>query len=189
MQKNFLLDEQVYFTSDLHFGHRAMVQRGWRPFADIDEMDATLIDNWNSTVGATDSIFILGDLSFRPMARTMEIIGELQGKKYLILGNHDKNLPKYAEAYFEGVAPYHEITYASKLFALCHYPLRSWNQMHYGSWNLHGHSHGNIKERWKNQVDVGVDCWGYMPVHIEQILGMPQDDTKARWCDHHEERA
>lgn len=185
MRKSFATDEEVYFTSDLHFGHRAMVSRGWRPFADIDEMDAALIQNWNETITKHTHVFILGDFSFRPAARTLEIIAELNGIKFLILGNHD-HLSDYALSLFDGVAPYHEIAYASKKFVLCHYPLRSWNNMHHGSWNLHGHSHGNIKERWRNQVDVGVDCWDFKPVSIEEILAMPQPE--AQWCDHHQDK-
>lgn len=189
MRKSFTADEPLYFTADLHFGHRAMVTRDWgRPYTSIDEMDEALIANWNTTVGPNDTIFILGDVSFRNAARTLEIIPDLHGKKHLILGNHDKNLSHYALSLFDGVAAYHEIKYDGTLLTLCHYPMRSWNQMHYGSWNLHGHSHGNIKDRWRHQVDVGVDCWDYRPVSIDQILALPQPEAPT-YCDHHTDTA
>lgn len=186
MRKSFTADEEVYFTSDLHFGHRAMVSRGWRPFATVDEMDDALIANWNAEITKHTHVFILGDFSFRPATRTHEIICALNGRKFLIRGNHD-HLSTYAESLFEGVNDYHEISYGSRKFVLCHYPMRSWNNMHYGSFNLHGHSHGNIKDVWRNQVDVGVDCWDYKPVSIETIIAMPQP-PKLEFCDHHKER-
>lgn len=186
IQTRFTSDHQLFFTADLHFGHRAMVERGWRPYANIDEMDETLIYNWNTTVGLNDYVFILGDFSFRPAGRTLEYIGTLHGRKHLILGNHD-NLSQYALSLFDLVTPYHEIRYNSEYLVLCHYPLRSWHRMHYGSWNLHGHTHNNIKDKWRRQVDVGVDCWNYKPVHIDTILSSPQPEHST-YCDHHKEK-
>lgn len=187
MRKSFTPDEEIYFTADLHFGHNAMVSRGWRPFTDVEAMNVTLIQNWNEEVTKHTHVFILGDLSFCGAQRTIELVSQLNGIKHLILGNHDEHLSKYVYDVFEDVAPYHEIKYGSQLFVLCHYPLRSWNQMHYGSWNLHGHTHGNMREKWRRQVDVGVDCWDYRPVSIETILAMSQPESIV-FCDHHKEK-
>ena len=45
MRRRFDAEDEVYFTSDLHFGHQAMVSRGWRPFTTVDEMNAALVRN------------------------------------------------------------------------------------------------------------------------------------------------
>lgn len=170
MRKNFHTDtDRVWFTSDLHFGHRAMIKHCRRPFADIDEMDRVLIQNWNDRVQPRDHIFVLGDFSFRPNAETLAILAKLKGVKYLLLGNHDRRLSSAALSMFDGgVEDYHEIKVDDQDIVLCHFAFRSWNKMHYGSWNLHGHSHGNLKPQGK-QLDVGVDPYASMldnPPHM-----------------------
>ena len=40
----------VYFTSDLHFGHANVIGLCSRPFADVEQMDRALIENWNRRV-------------------------------------------------------------------------------------------------------------------------------------------
>jgi calcineurin-like phosphoesterase family protein len=57
---------------------------------------------------------------------------------------------------------------------LCHYPFRSWNGMHRGAVNLHGHSHGRLKPL-ARQHDVGVDARGYRPVMLSALLAKPAD--------------
>jgi calcineurin-like phosphoesterase family protein len=168
----------VWFTADTHFGHRAMVEREWgRKFPDIDTMDRAIIDQWNAVVSKRDTVFILGDFSFRNSAETVGIIGELNGRLHLIEGNHDRGLAKYALDLFDRVTPYLELKINGKRVCMSHYPFRSWHQMQYGSWQLHGHCHGNLAGRGR-QLDVGMDSaykltGTYRPLHfgeIEEIL-------------------
>lgn len=140
-------------------------------------MDRALIDNWNVSVRDKDHVFVLGDLSFRSNVATLGIMAELRGTKYLIRGNHDHRLNTAVLSMFDGgVADYHEIDIDDQCIVLCHFAFRSWNKMHYGSWNLHGHSHGNLVPKGR-QCDVGVDAWGapatpggYAPVSYELLL-------------------
>ncbi len=102
-------------------------------------------------------VWHLGDVSFRKNADTVAILKRLHGRIHLIEGNHD-NLNGEAKAQFVDIAPYRELKIDGRKVVLCHYPLESWNQMAYGSWHLHGHSHGNLLA-FGLRVDVGVDCW------------------------------
>lgn len=52
---------------------------------------------------------------------------------------------------------------------LCHYPFRSWNGMHKGAVNLHGHSHGRLKPLLR-QFDVGVDVRDFRPVGVADLI-------------------
>ena len=83
----------IYFTSDLHLGHRAVIEMNDRPFSDIEEMNKVLIDNINTRVKQNDTLYILGDLSFRiPLSEANRLIQQIQCKnKYLLILNNDKN--------------------------------------------------------------------------------------------------
>ena len=52
----------TYFTSDLHFGHSNIIKLCNRPFADVESMDAALIENWNKKVKKNDTVYVLGDI-------------------------------------------------------------------------------------------------------------------------------
>lgn len=82
----------IFFTSDLHFGHRSILKLGnGRPFATVEEHDQQLIANWNKVVKPGDSVYVLGDVSLRGYPQYMrECVKQLNGSKHLILGNHDR---------------------------------------------------------------------------------------------------
>ena len=79
----------VYFIADTHFGHQNALAFDNRKFKTIEEHDNTLIENWNNAVGIDDEVFILGDISWHNVTRTIEIVKSLNGVKHLIVGNHD----------------------------------------------------------------------------------------------------
>ena len=55
----------IFFTSDLHLGHENCIRLCNRPFSSIEEMDETLIENWNRKVTGKDTVYILGAKSRR----------------------------------------------------------------------------------------------------------------------------
>lgn len=92
--KVFTIDSSevnVWFTSDLHFGHKNILKYCNRPWNTVEEMDQGLLDNWNSVVQEDDIVFDLGDFAFASSKRWKEILGRLRGKHYLVLGNHEIN--------------------------------------------------------------------------------------------------
>ena len=44
----------TWFTADHHFGHRNVIRFCNRPFETVEEMDRTMIDNWNAVVRPDD---------------------------------------------------------------------------------------------------------------------------------------
>ena len=50
-----------YYISDLHIGHENILRFDNRPFADVNEMNNKLIENWNARVCSDDTVYILGD--------------------------------------------------------------------------------------------------------------------------------
>ena len=79
----------IWFTSDLHFGHQNIIRFCKRPWKTTEDMDWNLIQNWNSVVKPDDLVFDLGDFAFATNARWKELLSQLNGHHYLILGNHD----------------------------------------------------------------------------------------------------
>ena len=55
----------IYFISDTHFGHKNIVSYCKRPFIDTHEMNKTIIDNINSVVKPSDTLYFLGDFCHR----------------------------------------------------------------------------------------------------------------------------
>jgi calcineurin-like phosphoesterase family protein len=159
----------VFFTSDTHFGHGGALGLFGRPFASVGEMDAALIQRWNATVGAGDTVWHLGDVALGPaLKRAGALLDALAGTKHLIAGNNDpasvRALPGWAS-----VADYAELELDGAHLVLCHFPFRSWSGMAKGALNLHGHSHGRMAAL-PRQIDVGVDCWEFAPVALARLL-------------------
>lgn len=164
----------IWFTSDPHFGHRGILHYCRRPFADLTAHDEGLAENWNAVVHPRDVIYCLGDFTFLRDQREIErLLERLNGTKFLITGNHDHEVVRKAKGWAK-VTPYHEITPnvngQKQRIVLFHYRMLVWNGSHHGSWALHGHSHGTLPKNYgARTIDVGVDCYNYRPVSLEQI--------------------
>lgn len=78
-----------FYISDLHLGHEKAIKFDERPFKDLQEMQEIIISNWNNAVGSTDDVYILGDM-FWNNNEAPEVLGALNGNKFLVLGNHDR---------------------------------------------------------------------------------------------------
>jgi len=160
---------KTFFTSDLHFGHANVIQYSQRPFANVDEMDAALVRNWNDIVSPRDTVYIVGDLALKRSAQLIELLQALRGRKHLVFGNHDKALRKEAKALacFESAQDLKTVKIQDadakdgvQRIVLCHFPMLVWDRAHYGAWHLHGHCHGTLADDpHALRLDVGVDAW------------------------------
>lgn len=158
----------TYFTADTHFYHEAMIRYCNRPFSTVFEMNETLIANWNKVVDDTDKIYILGDFALKcSISSCKDILYNLKGKKYFVLGDHDKQIWKCKE-YFEEISPLMKITVDNIPITLCHYALRTWWKSHYNAWSCYAHSHSCLEPIGKSW-DVGVDNNKFTPISFEQL--------------------
>lgn len=128
-----------YYISDLHIGHANIIALENRPFADLAEMEATIIANWNSVVRPGDDVYILGDFCWYP-EDTVRIMPFLQGHKHLIVGNHDRITPEVRKL-FKTISEYKEIKDHKKAVILSHYPIAHWKNADWGYIHLYGHIH------------------------------------------------
>jgi calcineurin-like phosphoesterase family protein len=92
-----------FFTSDLHLGHSNIIKYASRPFADVPTMNEALINNFNSCVTKDDITYFVGDVVMGPRKENLKLVSRLNGKKILILGNHDYpfDKPDWTAAYLE----------------------------------------------------------------------------------------
>ena len=118
-----LKGDRIFFTSDTHFNHSSIIRHCNRPFANIEQMNEALIENWNRVVGKNDKVFHLGDFSFGGTAQWNKILDQLNGKIYLIIGNHDiKNMRNAVIGRFEQVAFQMYLEIEKQEIVLNHHP-------------------------------------------------------------------
>lgn len=143
-------------------------------------MNKELIRRWNEVVKPEDTVYHLGDFAFSRPDKTNEIASQLNGTKFIVLGNHDKDAP----INFKRVEQCHELYDFNQKVVLCHYGLRVWNRSHHGSLLLYGHSHGSLPGN-SQSLDVGVDCWDYYPVNLPTIMKRMATLPSYKSEDHH----
>lgn len=177
--------DNVFFTSDTHFGHNNILTYTKRPFASIEEHDEALIDNWNSVVSPDSTIYHLGDVMFTNEQRAYDILSQLNGHKVLILGNHDKlfynNISKAARM-FEYICPQLSIRIGNQKVIMNHYPFLTYGGVFHNppAWQIFGHVHTTrnglvnkdtprLANLFPTQYDVGVDNNYYKPLSFNQL--------------------
>lgn len=166
----------IYYTADLHLGHANVIRHDGRPYDSLEEMDETLIENWNSRVRKNDEVFVVGDFCFRGDSKLY--LKRLNGIKHLIIGNHDTALlkDKQALAYFATVDQIRDIRDYGKHIVLCHYPIAEWNGYYHGSYLVYGHIHNNKNKAYefmKNEeraLNAGCMINQYTPVTFEELI-------------------
>jgi len=159
----------VWFTSDTHFGHARVIQLCRRPFANVREMDESLVRAWNERVQIGDIVWHVGDFAYgEDSARIDAIFRRLNGEKHLVIGNHDQDNEAVLTLPWVSAHSIATTDVGGQRVTLCHYPMKTWPQASRGAIHLFGHMHGRLKGT-TNSLDVGVDVWGFRPVGLDEI--------------------
>lgn len=152
---------KLYMIGDLHFYHSNIIKYCNRPFKSVEEMNKTLISNWNNIVKKDDEVIVVGDFALTNKNNIIDIGQKLNGKKTLVLGNHEgASLNTYYEAGFEIISK-HPIFIKGCIVS--HEPLI--NSLYP---NIHAHTH-NTKENDSFHFCVSVEKINYTPIDFEQI--------------------
>lgn len=153
----------IYFTSDQHFDHKKMLET--RPqFKTLDEMNDTIIQNFNSKVTKNDITYMLGDFCWSNYEKFFD---RLNGRFVFIFGNHDTNIRHDKINHL--VKGFYDTRYGEQKFTVCHYPMISWNCSHWGSWLFHGHHHSKTKFPGK-VMNVSVDALDFFPISWDEVV-------------------
>lgn len=177
----------IYFTADTHFYHNNILRFDNRPWETMEEMNEALRRRWNYRVHNNDTVYILGDFSWKSSGAALDFLKTLKGKKRLITGNHDTNSKEFYDL-FESVKDFDRIKVpvrdgTTRTCILSHYFM----PLYPGHWNgaihLHGHSH-NTKEHMEELriaaelnrkgfpteiYNVGCMHWNYQPVTLDEM--------------------
>lgn len=162
-----------FYWADIHFNHQRipLFCPNTRPFTSMKQMNETLIQKWNSRITNEDNIRFLGDFAFGDKELFSGFFNRLNGKKHLIIGNHDPQTT--LSLGWLSINHYTEIQDSGCHVILSHYPLADWNRKNRGSIHLYGHVHGKpvqTDEANMNSYDVGVDNNNPEPLLLREII-------------------
>ena len=146
-----------YYISDLHFYHDNLNERmDCRGFESGEAMNEYMISQWNSRVRLNDEVVILGDFCISPKGEDANaVLARLNGRKYLVIGNHDKYLKSkdFDHSHFQWITPYKEMKDHKRKVILSHYPILCYNGQYRRdsegipvAYMLYGHVHNTFDE-------------------------------------------
>ena len=179
----------IFLTSDLHFGHDREFLWGPRGFQSSKEHDEAIIANWNSVVEPMDDVYVLGDIMLGDNEWGKSCMERLEGRIYLIRGNHDTDKRWYEEyPYIHTVeAQYgwaHMLHYRKYHFLMTHFPTLTGNlekeSLHQMTLNLFGHTHSKEKffEDRPYMYNVSIDANDNTPVLLDNIIERMKNKVK-----------
>lgn len=164
------MSQQIFITSDTHFHHTNIIKYCDRPFKTVEEMDESLVKNWNSVVRPHDKVYHLGDVYF-PKYKSKEycdyFLSRLNGTKRLILGNHDNAKDQLLTKHFKEIYMWRFLKDVGLL--LTHVPVHPDSLSEKLKWNVHGHIHEKRSPEgpYKNAC---VELNNYTPQPLEDFL-------------------
>lgn len=153
----------IWVISDTHFGHNNIIKYCNRPFKSSEEMDQAMLDNWNSVVKDGDIVYHCGDFKFR----NSSVIYHLNGRKRLILGNHDIGKDPVLQKIFQKIMVWRMFPEFGLL--LTHIPVHEDTlNINKCPVNVHGHIHDRLIKD-SRYINVSVEQIAYKPIHIEEL--------------------
>lgn len=145
-----------WFIADTHFSHANIIRYANRPYANVEEMNRSLIDNWNQCVDIDDQVFFLGDFGLGDVDHLHSICSQLKGHKICIRGNHDRNASWMTRVGFSVVLESAFLKIGRHLVELIHIPTDQ-PPIHF---QLHGHVHDKRPKKIVfNQLNLCVEVW------------------------------
>ena len=179
-----------YFTADLHLNHKTILTAGsGRPFKSLDEMQDTIIKNWNNKVSSKDDVYVLGDVFWNMKDyQIRQVMDKLNGHKHLIIGNHDRINPNAMANRWVEIVESKILEMDSTAVILHHTPEMEWEHYYYDSYHLYGHVHGTLNlaqytmlrpHQNMNCWDVGVDNNNFEPISFEEIKNKIKENIKV----------
>lgn len=134
---------KIFYIADLHLQHSNVIKFDNRPFANVEEMDNTLIENWNAVVDKGDHVYHIGDFCWGKTDDWIRYLKKLNGNIHIVRGNHDlKQFGSDVKKCIVEVTDYKEITDNGRHVIMCHYPIMCYKASYNPNcYMFHGHTH------------------------------------------------
>ncbi len=165
---------RIFLVSDTHFGHENIIKYCNRPFKSAEEMDWEMVRRWNDVVRPDDHVWHLGDVYMGCERGYIDnLLGQLKGKKRLILGNHDRSKDQILAKHFEKIVLWRDFKGEGAL--LSHVPLHP-DSIIKGRINVHGHIHDrHVLKPETYSIDpryrcVCVEHTDYTPICLDTLF-------------------
>ena len=163
--------------ADPHFGDERILRYENRPFCSVEHMNRTMIERWNSVVGTDDDVWVLGDFGVSGLER--EILALLNGRKFLVKGNHDTESNElYRRCGFSEV--YDLPVVLESFWLLSHDALYINTNMPYA--NIFGHVHNSlvVRDFSAQHFCVSAERIDYTPIDFETVRKKIQNAADAK---------
>lgn len=160
--------KDIWFVSDTHFFHSNIIKYCDRPFADAEEMNEVMVERWNKVVKPHDHVWHLGDVAMGyggDYHILTWFLSRLNGKKRLVVGNHDNLKSQALHGAFEKIELWRG--WKDEGFTCVHIPLPI-TSLRDGTVCVHGHIHTNVLKD-PHYINVCVEHTNYQPVHMDEI--------------------
>lgn len=172
-----------FYISDIHLFHESVIADCNRPYQNIKEMHDDIIVRWNKKVCKNDIVYIIGDVASpsneEELKGVVDILRMLNGKKVLVIGNHDresiKNF-KFRKCFLD-IKEYVRIYDGGKKVVLFHCPMEFWEGDKKGVIHIHGHVHNEPINKKINRYNAGVDVLGFEPKTLNEIVALNKEDV------------
>lgn len=199
----------IYYTADTHFYDVDMLKferindPSLEPkFDTVDKRNNYIVQMWNNVVTPKDDIYIVGDVSLADKQRTEKILSRLNGRKHIIIGNHDagyiKSLTHSAKTGVIDVCiGIKKIRDGGRDVVLSHFPLFAWERQHAGAYHIYGHLHATPEESIYQTngktfaktvgmsefraINVGTMLCGYKPMTLAELC--LKNNIGGSWLD------
>lgn len=179
----------TWLLFDPHFNHRKIItfkQRDGvtplRDFATIEEMNETIIENYNKVVKPGDKVYFGGDVG----TELAQIMPRLPGRRQLIVGNHDHEPIQLYAKWFRKIALWKYVTPDSHGVPLnmivTHAPLHKVSFYYKSAFCVHGHIHMDEPLLGRRYLNLACELVGYRPVHVEEAADMILKRLDANPC-------
>lgn len=161
----------IYFIGDTHFFHKNIINYCQRPFKTVEQMNDFIVNRWNSVVSKHDIVYVVGDFALCGKDRIIEITKRLNGRKRLVLGNHDgASVSTYFEAGFERV--YDHPIIIDDFFIVSHEPCTLITEKSlYANIYAHVHNSSAYKDASPRTFCVSAErkTMQYTPISFDEI--------------------